>query len=374
MDDKISDDILVFDDIEDESQDLTDIPKEQRKLRTQAYDKAVSDLVRMMEDAEICLNPDYQREYIWTDQKASLLVESILLNVPIPVIYVAQEENDTWTVIDGLQRLNSLKRFFDGKFKLRGLEVIKELNGKYFKQLPPKSVSILRNGLIRVIVVLFESHEEIKYDIFMRLNSGAVQLNNQELRNCLYRGALNNMLKRLRTNETFMKLVGLKKPDKRFRDAELILRFFAFLDTWDFKDEKMREYAGLKPLLNSFMEKNKDADQQFLLDLEDRFQTTIEKVDKVFGDLAFRRLKAHGVIEKSVNRALMDCIMLSFTQYPENDLVDKKKGIIAQLRMLNLRDQDFIKSVTTSTTDKRGLEYRLKTWQETLDKQVHGEF
>ena len=105
---------LRYEDISGEDDLISDeIPKEQRNLRTQTYDKSVSDLVSMMHDEDIILDPDYQRNYIWDNKRASLLIESILLNVPIPVIYLNEDEESRWVVIDGLQRLNTLKRFYD---------------------------------------------------------------------------------------------------------------------------------------------------------------------------------------------------------------------------------------------------------------------
>ena len=127
---------LIFEDIE--RQNDVEIPHDVRKLTTQAYDKSVSDVVRMICEKELILDPDYQRNYVWDNKKASKLIESIILNVPIPVIYVSEEQDSSWSVIDGLQRLNSLKRFFDGKFKLSGLEILYELNKCDVKTLPSK--------------------------------------------------------------------------------------------------------------------------------------------------------------------------------------------------------------------------------------------
>ena len=194
IDDVISD-IIFDDDYDDESKIPYEIPKEVRKITTQAYDKSVADMVRMMEDKDIRLNPEYQRNYVWDNKKASMLIESIILNVPIPVIYVSQEEDDSWVVIDGLQRLNSLKRFFAGKFKLSGLEILSDLNKCDINSLNQKALRMLKNGLLRVIMITHDSNEEIKYDVFMRLNTGSVHLTEQELRNCLYRGNLNTILR-----------------------------------------------------------------------------------------------------------------------------------------------------------------------------------
>ena len=119
-------DLLDEDENNEDAVTIDEIPTEQRNLRTQAYDKSISDIINMLNNGDIILDPDYQRKYIWDNKTASVLVESILLNVPIPVIYVAEDEDSRWNVVDGLQRLNSLKRFFDNEFKLRGLEVLQE--------------------------------------------------------------------------------------------------------------------------------------------------------------------------------------------------------------------------------------------------------
>lgn len=172
--DDILGDLKFDDDYDEDSKIPYEIPKEVRKITTQAYDKSVSDIVRMIEDKDIRLDPDYQRNYVWDNKKASMLIESIILNVPIPVIYVSQEEDDSWSVIDGLQRLSSLKRFFDGKFKLSGLEILSDLNKSDITTLNPKALRMLKNGLLRVIMITHDSNEEIKYDVFMRLNTGSL--------------------------------------------------------------------------------------------------------------------------------------------------------------------------------------------------------
>lgn len=201
-------DVEFEDDYDEDSKIPYEIPQEVRKITTQAYDKSVADIVRMIDDKDIRLDPDYQRNYVWDNKKASMLIESIILNVPIPVIYVSQEEDDSWSVIDGLQRLYSLKRFFDGKFKLSGLEILSDLNKSDINTLNPKALRMLKNGLLRVIMITHDSNEEIKYDVFMRLNTGSVHLTEQELRNCLYRGSLNRFLKEVVQNGTWLKLMG----------------------------------------------------------------------------------------------------------------------------------------------------------------------
>ena len=169
--------------------------KMQRKLFIKPYDRMVKDLVGEIDSGMVILDPDYQRNYVWSNTKASSLVESILLNIPIPVIYASEDEEGKWIIVDGLQRLFSLKRFYDDQFKLAGLETLEELNGFKYSKLEESAQKRLDRGELRVIVLQNDSDPNIQFDIFMRLNTGAVKLNEQELRNCLYRGKLNNLIK-----------------------------------------------------------------------------------------------------------------------------------------------------------------------------------
>lgn len=350
----------------DETAASPEIPKEERHLRTQAYDKSVSDLISMMRSGDIILNPDYQRNYIWDKKKASLLIESILLNVPIPVIYVFEDEESHWVVVDGLQRLYTLRLFFDNELKLTGLEVLTELNRHQFSMLNPKAERILKNGIIRVITILRESHPEIKYDIFQRLNRGAVRLNEQELRNCVFRGKLNNLIKELRENEVFLNCLGAKKPHKRFYDAEFILRYFALSNSFNPKSGKVTGYAGkMKTFLNNFMDQKRAISEDEIEQLRRKFLETIEKVYFVFGRYAFRRITRDGNRESRINRAIMDVIMVSFELTPFERIKEKKDDILELYLSFPEGDNTFLDSISYGTSDTKKLEYRLSNW---LDK------
>lgn len=351
----------------EEEDEINQIPNEERKLRVQAYDKSVSDLVRMVEIGDILLNPEYQRNYVWDNKKASLLIESILLNIPIPVIYASEEEDSTWNIVDGLQRLASLKRFFDNSFKLSGLNVLSELNGTRYQDLNPKAKRLLSNGNLRVILIFNDSHPEIKYDIFMRLNSGAVKLNEQELRNCLYRGSLNDLIKNLAKNQKMLSILGLKSPHKRMVDGEMILRYFAFSENFDKANMTIKKYKGAtKTFLNSYFASNQNLDKDKIEILKDKFETVIDSVYEVFGDKAFRKLNDDG-FETKINKAIMDVIMISFEQYTTEQIKIKKEEILALYKNL-LNDYEFNMAVTQGTSDTKVLEFRLGKWIKELNR------
>lgn len=342
----------------------------ERKLHTQAYDKSISDLVSKIEEQDIILNPQYQRNYVWDNRKASLLIESILLNVPIPVLYMAEDEESRWNVVDGLQRLYSLKRFFKDEFKLSNLEVLQELNGKKYSQLSgEKAGRILRNGIIRTVVISQDSHHEIKYDIFMRLNTGSIKLNEQELRNCLYRGNLNELLKEIRKNEKFMKMIGISAPHKRLIDAEIILRYLAISENYNREKGEVENYSGqMKVFLNNYMNKYQNTNENFIEKIKLKFEESIDKVYEIFGDRAFQKINQDGNVEPRLNRAIHDCLMISFEDKEKEYLLDNKEKIIDGFKNLIKENNDFYDSISSWTSDKNKLNFRLKTWCDNIEE------
>ncbi len=361
-----NDNEMIFEDEIDSDNNSSipdEIPKETRTLRTQAYDKGISDLVDMIHNNDISLDPDYQRNYVWDNKKASLLIESILLNVPIPIIYVAEDDEGKWIVVDGLQRLNSLRRFFDNEFKLTGLEILNELSREQFSTLNPKAKRMVKNGIMRVIVIKSDSHPEIKYDIFQRLNRGSVKLNEQELRNCMYRGKFCDILKELRTYTPFLESIGLKEPHNRFDDSELILRFFAINSSYDLLKQKVLRYPNkMKTFLNRYMENNRNINDEQAVSMNSLFKTTIDKVVKIFAPPSFRRIKLDGSYDSRMNRALMDVIMVSFSHFDEYYLLEKKAAIIERIRDLQMNDSQYSDALIYGTSDTKKLEYRLNKW------------
>ena len=358
---------IIFEEKEDseENSPSQEIPKEERILKTQAYDKSVRDLISMIDRGDIIMDPDYQRNYVWDNKRASLLVESILMNVPIPVIYVSENEDSSWSIIDGLQRLYSLQRFYSNELKLSGLEVLQELKSFTYHKLSDKARRILDNGILRIILIFKESHPEIKYDIFMRLNRGAVKLNEQELRNCLYRGKLNDGIKAMRNNSQLLDILGIEQPHYRMRDAELVLRYLAFLTNWDYENKKLNNYKGrLKTFLNEFMLNNNNISEDNLEEFKNNFAINIDKVYSVFGKNAFRRIDKNGEYESSLNRAIMDFIMISFNKHKKEEILSKKDGILNLLKDLPQEDAAFEKSISDTTSNTNRIEYRISKWDE----------
>lgn len=341
-----------------------DIPKEQRYLDTVSYDYSVQYIYDLIKRGKIVLEVPFQRNHIWKNDKASLLIESIIMNVPIPPLYFAEEENGKWLVLDGLQRLSSIKKYYDNEFSLNKLEVLKELNKLKYRELPLKAKGLLDDGLLRVNVIKKDSHRDIKYDIFMRLNRGAAILNYQELRNCMYRGNLNDAAKELCSeNKQFLDILNQKKPHPRFIDAEFIIRYFAISDNLS-KDEDgtvfLDGYKGkLVQYLNEYMDEHKNCDLDEKQKYKDRFNETIQKVVMVFGtDKAFRDISTESV---KIYKTIADFVMPSLERMSFEYIEANKELIFNKLKSF-LSIEEIRESLSKRTTDKDIVNLRLKMW------------
>jgi len=205
-----------------------------RKIYTESGDPEIDSLHKRFVKGRLNIQPEFQREFVWDKGKSSRLIESALLDIPIPIIYLSEEKDGKVNVIDGQQRLTSFFSFIDGKFpdggefKLSGLKVFTEFNGKKFNQLSDEFQEKISTYKVRVITFKKESDNDLQFEIFARLNTGSVPLNDQELRNCVYRGKFNTVIKELAQDKDFRYLLGLANADKRMKDRELVLRFASF--------------------------------------------------------------------------------------------------------------------------------------------------
>lgn len=332
------------------------IPPRERKLVTQPFDFIVSSLEQQIRDASLILQDSFQRRRVWDDTKASRLIESLLLNVPIPVCYFAELDDGTYSVIDGQQRLTSIYRYLTNVFGLNALRVRPELNRKRFVELDTADQRLIRTRTIRCIAIQKESHPEIRFDVFERLNSGAVRLNPQELRNCTYRGKLNSLIRELCEHKTFQDIRGASGVDKRMGDAELILRFMAFHFC-------AAEYKGIfAPFLDEYLKRGTRMAQVDLDVHRQVFLDTVEKVKVVFGNTAFRRFDEGGNPERQVNRAIFDVVMLSFARMDRDVLEAKREQIVEALRRLSQEDDAFIDAIIQATRDRKRINTRLERW------------
>jgi len=341
-----------------------DIPLEERRLQTQASDPPISDLCDRMTKGRLDVQADFQRNYVWENkaQLKSKLIESVLLKVPIPVIYTAEMNDGKEVVVDGQQRLKTFSEFRkeDG-FKITKLKILENLNNKGYADLPEELQIKFDEYPIRVVKILKESHPDIKYDIFERLNRGSVKLNDQELRNCIYRGNFNTLLRKLTKNQDFLQIQKLSEPDKRMRDVEKILRFFALLD------KGIQNYKSpVRTFLNIYMEERKDISEKEEQQKTEQFKKCAELCKTVFGELTGHRWvkdedDVGGYIATVFNDGILDAQMIGFTEYSKHDVIPKA-SVIKDAYIDLVSTSSFIETVQIATYSTKQTKRRMEKW------------
>jgi len=294
----------------------------ERTVRTQTIEYDLETLAKRIDKKILKLNPEYQRKHRWNNATSSRLIESLILNIPIPYIYLSldhdvdQEIEDgvsRYSVIDGQQRITAIYRFLKNELKLEGLEVLSELNGSCYRDLPPFLERRLEDRTVKCLRIDSTLDSQVKYDIFERLNSGSVELSPQELRNATCRGPFNDLVKKLAKEENFMELAQLKEGSKRvekMEDEELVLRFFALTYKSGFKNYK----GGFKSFLTEKMTEFNSLDESELDKMEKNFKKTFEKIEDGGSDIPFAKYrynKDHGFKKmSSFNAAVFDSVVV----------------------------------------------------------------
>lgn len=344
---------------ESESHDPDETPIRDRKCVTQPYDLVAESLIAQINGGEIFLRPlnnrpRFQRKSVWSDSLASRLIESILLNVPVPPCYLSQNDEYELDVIDGQQRLFSIFRFLENQFKLKELEILSELDGSRFFELPARLQRQLRTHTLRCVVITNESHPEIKFDVFERLNTNTVPLNAQELRNCVYRGTLNDLLGLLADGSSWLSILGRRQPDVRLRDEEIILRFFGFLIHGI---EKYR--TPQKHWLNDVAEDGRKYSEKRIAEL-DASWTTMLGNSLIWFDKGecFRRPGS-----RAINRALFDLVSQSAAKIAAEKAFDVRNEFRSRYANL-MNDAEFQDLISRAVDHTRRTRRRFEIWNQ----------
>lgn len=344
---------------DDRSLDILNIPPEKRRLNTETYDFTVSTLLDYWKNEHIVI-PQFQRGYVWNRAQASRLIESLIINCPIPVIYLSQNSDETLAVIDGNQRLNSILLFLNNEFPLIGLTAYPELEGFKFSELDPRIQRHIINRTVRCIVILKDTHPQIKFDVFERLNTGSVKLTAHELRHGIHSGTLMDKLDIMGKYPLFRELT-LNKNDKRMKSEELVLRFLAFKENW-------RSY--IKPLvgfLNSYSEANRNLNEDLLVELEADFYKTLDSASILLGNFSFKTYEPN-LKGSKFNAALYDAQMVAIYEMnlsaDDWRKIDQKQFIMQNHDFIN--QDGFSKYISSGTTDKASVINRITEYQQFL--------
>ena len=335
------------------------------KISLEKNDRSLAELHRWYKSGKIIIDPEWQRNYVWDKTRASKLIESFIIELPVPVIYLGQNNEEKYEVIDGLQRMTATFKFFNNEFPLSGLEIRPEFNGKYFKDLTTKIQSKLEDTTLRTFELANSTPKDLMFIIFERLNTGGKALNDMEIRNCMFRGSLNDLIKDLAKNFEFTSSINQKKIDERMHDRALVLRFLAFYNSTYLKAKK-----GLKPFLNEFFETYKNPTPARLVEFKEVFIKSMRACHTIFGDKAFRLRKTSerdsGQWALKINASVFQVLAVSFSDYDIGQLTRAADAIYEEYCDIISNDPRWVQAVSNRTSHYSNVEYAFEAWRARL--------
>lgn len=324
-------------------------PFDPDKIKVARESKTISLLTTRIDHGEIDLAPEFQRRArIWDNGRKSRLIESILLRIPLPVFYVASDMQETWAVVDGLQRLTTIHDFMNGTFGLSGLEYLVQFNGNRFAELPRSMQRRIEETELVINIIQPGTPEEVMFNIFSRINTGGLTLNGQEIRHALNKGPARAFLKDLAYSRPFLRATSESVSDTRMAGRECALRFLAFrLTDW-------REYStnDLDGFLNAAMQRLNNLSTQELREFRADFDRAMETATAIFQNDAFRKRYDADAPRNPISKALFEAWSVTFASLTDDErstLVARRNVVKQSFIDLMVNDREFEVAVSYST-------------------------
>lgn len=329
-------------------------PWDPSKIRISTKPFSLRHVVDMISDGDIDLAPDFQRLYVWSALQKSRLVESILLGIPLPAFYFNQDTTGTLQVVDGVQRLTTIFRFATDQERLSDLEYLKELEGRAFSDLDVVLRRRFQQTQIFVNIIEPQTPDEIKFDVFRRINTGGSPLTPQEIRHCMSGERSRTLLRRFSAFAEFHRATdGAFERERRMVDRELVLRFCAFRRLSDLETYAM--FSSLDSFLLDFTRRldgrhpSKPAlTKQEIDELERDFKRAMKSATAVFGNAAFRKYPTSAKKRGPINRALFESWAVALADYEPLQLIPHRESIVNAARS-RMEDQEYSGAVSQGT-------------------------
>ncbi len=315
----------------------------------------------MVEKGSIDVAPVFQRRERWSHEQQSALIESFLLNVPVPPVYLSEDDFGTYSVIDGKQRITTIRDFMRNKLVLSQLAAFPEIRWHRFCELPRQlQNALLVRPYLRVVTLLKQSDPILKYEVFTRLNRGGEPLNPQEIRNVAFRGPMNEMVYILATDiflKQQLKIKNNRSPAyKEMADAEFVLRFLTLHQGW-------RNFTGsFRRSMDQFMSENQSANQREIDRFRALFNRSIRACERLWKDRAFKRPEA-GTWRHQTLAGMYDAQMLAVAELNDaqvSALARKSRDVVEATRKLFQQDGQFEEAVRRGTNTPSKLVYRVE--------------
>ncbi len=327
-----------------------DYPIDTLLIRTES--RTVHDILRRISQGAVIMDPDFQRDFVWSDEKQSKLIESVLMRIPLPVFYLAEDRNGNLVVVDGLQRLATFRHFIaENQLRLK-LPDQPELDKRKFDELSPKLRNRIEDCQLTLYVIDSQVPEKARLDIFDRVNSGE-PLTRQQMRNALYQGPATEFLKDEAADDLFVTVTGQSLNRKKMFDREFVNRYCAF---------SLRPYDSYRDMDEFLAQALRDinSDPDVCRGLSDGLHRSLLNNQRAFGVHAFRKHRLGAERRSVLNASLWDVMSTGLARVPHDDLVDRLSDFHDAFFAL-LDDPDFERSITYGPNTPKQVRHRFST-------------
>lgn len=350
--------------VEDNTEEL-DYPDLTIKIDKDQY--SMFEMKRKYDRGKICMDPSFQRNFVWNNRQMSELIESVIIGIPLPLIYLAESRDGRLVVVDGRQRLTTFIRFLNNEFRLNGLRILKDLNGCNFQDLEKDScfskyATDIEDFQLVVQIIKYPTPDKVRFDIFDRVNRGGTPLNKQEMRNALYQGKSTELLKELAEGEAFLQATGSSISPKHMKDRYIILRALCFSlyqrrELIEADGNIVEYHSDIEDFLGRGMEFFNACTEEQIDKLKWEFEQNMRHIYHVLGEDAFRIPGKNGR-RRPISMTLFEALYYLFQNF---DVISAtEKSVLAECVEELLGDEDFLTSLQFSVDSKNHVDLRFR--------------
>ena len=322
--------------------------------------RTIHDVIRRIDKSNYVMDPDFQRDFIWPEDKQSKLIESVIMRIPLPVFYLAEDDEGRMVIVDGLQRLSTFRRFIKDELKLK-LPDRQELDGQKFSDLTSKIQNRVEDCNLIFYIIDSKVPERARLDIFERVNGG-VPLTRQQMRNSLFMGEGTRFLKREAHTDVFLEATGRSLNSKTMRDREFVNRFCAF------QLLSLNEYRGdMDHFLADCLRRMNKMNKMQLSDVSAAFHRGLDNNLLLFGRFAFRKHRPGQEKRPVLNASFWDVMTTGLSRYERRCVVARADAVREAIYRL-LGSDEFNTAITYGPNDTRKVRTRFAMTQETLEE------
>lgn len=339
---------------------------------------SLKQIVELVRDGDIELSPNFQRNFIWDKTRQSKLIESILLGLPLPSIYLSQYKDGRLTVVDGLQRITTIKKFLENDLVLSNLEYLKECNGYRYKDLEGilSNLRLRRFGQTQIMcfVIDYRSPSQLKFDLFRRLNTGGKPLNNQEIRNCLSRPEVQHILKSMVDLDSFKDATDSSVKDTRMEAREAVLRFIYFYEQYTPQNPLGKYNGDMETTLDNFIDELNYRDLSKIKGYIDKYDNALRIAHYLFGAFCFRKIlpSTLGMRRAQINKLIMLTFSVLLVDYNFEDVIksNRESSLVESLADFIHTEDRLFDAITWSTNSKWNIETGFKSFKKFLEQNI----